>query len=143
MKKWLLAVTGLAIALLTGLSAERLDAADPQAGKVPEVSEIMQKLNKGKNAIHKSVGSDLKANPIDWAEVQKKTKVYEEYASAMPKNDPPKGEKASWEKLTKTFATNAKDLNTAAGKKDAAAALEAQAKNGKMCMSCHQAHRPQ
>jgi hypothetical protein len=141
MKKWLLAVTALSLALLTGLTAERLDAAD---GKVPEVSEIMQKLNKGgKNSFHNNVGKDLKANPVDWPAVQKKTKEYEEYASAMPKNDPPKGDKKSWEKLAKEFATNAKDLNTAAGKMDKDAALAAQGKNGMMCMSCHRAHRPQ
>jgi cytochrome c556 len=138
MKTWMLGAAGVAVALLAGLGAGRLGAADT---KSPTIEEIMQKVNKGKDALHSTVGQQLKANTIDWAAVQKNTKDYANLAEFLGKNDPPKGDKASWESLTKAYTDDAKALNDAAGKNDKTAALAVHQKISDSCMTCHQAHR--
>ena len=62
----------------------------------------------------------LKSQSPDWAVVQKETKTYAKFAADMPKNDPPKGDAASYKKLAKAFASNAKALDDAAKKEDLA-----------------------
>jgi hypothetical protein len=59
----------------------------------------------------------------------------------MGKNGPPKGHKASWEKLTSAYAEWASDLDKAAQAKDKDAALEAHGKLAGSCMACHREHR--
>jgi cytochrome c556 len=135
---WILAATaGL---LLTGFSFDRLVAADD---KVPSIEDIMQAVNKKKGGLHTDVGDALKAGSVDWETVQKKTKEYSAMADFLGKNEPPKGTKASWEKLTKMYATDAKALNDAAEKKDKAAASATWRKLGGECMGCHKQHKGQ
>jgi cytochrome c556 len=137
MKKWLLGMTAVALGALGVLSDGGVVAGD---ATTPTCSEIMKKVN-GKGGLHKALPTALKANPVDWAGVQKQTKEYSELAANLGKNDPPKGEKASWQKLTKTYADGAKNLHTAVEKKDKDAALMAHGAIGKMCMNCHRTHR--
>src|SRR3954469_14555784 len=133
MKKWLL---GLAAA---GLVLTNLGAADD---KVPSVEDIMKMVNKKKGGLHSDVADLLKAGSIDWNTVQDKTKKYAAMADFLGKNDPPQGDKSSWEKMTKAYAADAKSLNSAAEKKDKAGASAARGKLGKSCMGCHKVHRP-
>jgi cytochrome c556 len=65
-----------------------------------------------------------------------------ELATALCKNQPPKGDRASWDKLTKQYLENAKKLNDAAAEHDRAAALAVRAKLGGSCTACHRFHRP-
>jgi len=137
-KLWLLGTMALALGLLTVLTDGGVFAGDDQS---PETaSEIMKKTH-GKTGLRNALKADLKANPVDWDKAQKETKVYSELAGMLGKATPPKGEKASWEKLTKEFADTTKEMDTAAGKKDAPAAQSALTKIGTMCMPCHTAHR--
>lgn len=136
MKKWLL---GLAAAGLVLTNLAHLGAAD---GKVPSVEDIMKAVNKKKGGLHADVADLLKAGSIDWATVQDKTKKYSAMADFLGKNDPPQGDKSSWEKLTKAYAADANTLNTAAQKKDKAGATAAMGKLQKSCMGCHKVHRP-
>jgi cytochrome c556 len=136
-KTWMLASVAAGL-LLAGLGVNRLTAADD---KVPTIEDIMQKVNKRKGGLHSEVGDALKASPVDWAKVQTDTKQYSAMADFLGKNDPPKGSKQSWEKLTGTYAADAKALNAAAEKKDKAAAQTTWAKLSKECMGCHRAHR--
>jgi cytochrome c556 len=62
-------------------------------------------------------------------------------SKALGKNDPPKGDKKSWEKLTKDYLTNAEALQKAAADKDSKAAASSQMKLQNSCKSCHGAHR--
>jgi cytochrome c556 len=133
MKKWLL---GLAAA---GLVLTNLGAADD---KVPSVDEIMKMVNKKKGGLHTDVADLLKAGSIDWATVQDKTKKYAAMADFLGKNDPPQGDKSSWEKLTKAYSAEAKSLDAAAGKKDKAGATASMGKLQRSCMGCHKVHRP-
>jgi cytochrome c556 len=69
------------------------------------------------------------------------TKEYAKLCGALPKNECPKGNAASWAKLTKQCADDAKSLDLAAGKKDKTAALAAWGKLNKGCQACHDEHR--
>ena len=106
----------------------------------PDIETIMKKVN-GKNGLHKAIATDLKAANIDWDAEQKKSKEYYDLASSLGKNDPPKGDKKSWEKLTKSYADNAKSLNESCEKKDKPGANTALNKIQGSCMACHKAHR--
>jgi cytochrome c556 len=136
MKKWLL---GLAAAGLGLTNLAHLGAADD---KVPSVEDIMKMVNKKKGGLHSDVAELLKAGSPDWATLQDKTKKYAAMADFLGKNDPPQGDKSSWDKLTKAYAAEAKTLNAAADKKDKAAATAAMGKLQKSCMGCHKLHRP-
>jgi cytochrome c556 len=126
--------------LLAGLGAHTLRAADDD--KVPSIEDIMQKVNKRKSGLHSEVGDALKMGTVDWDKIKEKTKQYAALTDFMGKNDPPKGSKQSWEKLTKQYADDAKALDTAVGNKDKAAATKAWGKLDKECMGCHRPHRP-
>ena len=134
MKTWLL---GLATA---GLVLTNLAAADD---KVPTIEEIMTKVNKGKDALHRGIGESLKSGTIDWTKVQKNAKDYANLAEFLGKNDPPQGDKASWARHTKAYAADAKSLSAAVEKKDKAAAGTVHGKLSKSCMGCHKVHRPE
>lgn len=135
-KTWIL-ITAAGL-LLANLGLSRIVAADD---KVPSIEDIMKKVNKKKGGLHSQVGEALKASSVDWDAVQKETKEYSAMADFLGKNDPPKGSKASWDKLSKMYATDAKALNTAADSKDKAAALASWNKLSKECQACHRAHR--
>ncbi|HEX4591306.1 MAG TPA: hypothetical protein VH120_15325 [Gemmataceae bacterium] len=135
---WVLAWAATAGLLLTGFGVNRLGAADD---KVPTIEDIMQKVNKKKGGLHADVGDALKKGTVDWDTIQAKTKQYATLADFLGKNDPPKGSKASWEKLTKTYADDAKTLNSAAEKKDKQGATTAWNKLSRECMGCHRQHK--
>ncbi len=105
------------------------------------IDKIMDTLHKGKKSSLSVLKTALKSASPDWAKVQKETKTYSKYAADLPKNDPPKGDSAAFKKLAKAFATNAKALNDAAEKEDAAAVKAALTKLGGSCKSCHEAHK--
>jgi cytochrome c556 len=133
---WILtAVAGL---VLANVVVDRLNAADD---KVPTIEEIMQKVNKKKGGLHNDIGDAIKMSSLDWDKVQEKTKQYATMADFLGKNDPPKGSKTSWEKLTKTYADDAKALNEAAENKDKAKLVSLHKKLSGECMGCHRAHR--
>jgi cytochrome c556 len=137
-KTWILATAVTAGLLLANFGADRLGAADD---KVPTIEDIMQKVNKRNTGLHSVVGTALKGATVDWDAVQAKTKEYTTLADALGKNDPPKGTKASWDKLTKMYAEDAKALNDAAEKKDKATVTSLHKKLSGECMACHKAHR--
>jgi cytochrome c556 len=136
---WLLGTTALVLGLLAVMTDAGVVAGDDQP--TPSSSDIMKKSH-GKGGLRASLQKGLKANPVDWDKTQKDAKEYADLAAALGKNAPPKGEKASWDKLTKAFADTVKEVSTAADKKDAAATQSALGKiNQQTCQSCHTAHR--
>ena len=84
----------------------------------------------------------MKEDSPDWSKVEKDAVIIEKFAVFLTKTDPPKGEKASYVKLTKAYETGAKDLKTAAEKEDLKSARAASKKLGDSCKACHTAHRP-
>jgi cytochrome c556 len=105
------------------------------------IEKIMDTLHKGKKSTLAALKTALKRQSPDWAAVQKETKTYSKFAADLPKNDPPKGDPASFKKLAEAFAANAKTLNDAAQKEDLAAANAAIRKLVGSCNSCHDAHK--
>jgi cytochrome c' len=106
----------------------------------PDIETIMKKVNGGKG-LQKALGKDLQASTINWEDAGKKSKEIQELVDSLGKNEPPKGDKKSWEKLTKDYAANAKALNEACEKKDKSAAGAALGKMSRSCKSCHDAHK--
>jgi cytochrome c' len=110
--------------------------------KTPTIKEVMQKLHKGANSPLAKVKKALAADSPDWKDIQKTTKDFATYGAALPKNDPPKGEKEDFKKQADAYSDNAKALNDAAKKEDKEAAQAAFKKVSTSCTACHKAHRP-
>jgi cytochrome c556 len=137
-KMWILTTAAAAGLMLANIGADRIGAADDAA---PSIEDIMTKINKKNVGLHSDVGTALKAGTVDWDALAKKTKEYATLAAALGKNDPPKGSKMSWAKLTKAYADDATALNAAAEKKDKTVAAATLRKLQGQCMACHSAHR--
>jgi hypothetical protein len=122
--------------------AEGVEGAKPEGGGAsPSIREIMIKLAKGPNSLAPVLGKELKDNPPPWETIQGQTKDFALLAAALGKNEPPKGSKESWEKLTAAYAGMAAELDRAAQARDSAAALTAHGQLAESCRSCHQEHR--
>jgi cytochrome c556 len=103
----------------------------------------MDTLHKGQNSPLNKVKAALKGESPDWAEVQKEAKLFAAFGAALPKNDPPRGEKADFEKLAKAYASAAKALEKSAEKEDLAGSRAAFKKISNACKACHTAHKTQ
>ena len=109
--------------------------------KMPGIKEIMARLNKP-GGIYPAIAKELKADDTDWDDIQQQAKTFEKLATALGKNSPPKGDAASWERLTKEYADNARALEQAASRKDRTATKAAHARlGGSTCATCHKAHQ--
>jgi cytochrome c556 len=111
------------------------------AANMLSVKEIMGRLNKRDTSLLPTLGRELKQPQPAWDEIQRHTKEFADLAQTLSKNDPPRGQKDSWEKLTKEYAQNAKSMDEAASRKDQKGAQMAHAKLAAACKSCHDAHR--
>jgi hypothetical protein len=133
--------TWLVLALAGALAALR--AAGPagaQAGRVPDIKEIMARVNKP-GGLYPSLARELKADAPSWDDVQLQARSLTRLAAALHQNPPPKGDRSSWDALTRAYYANAVALDQAAGKHDLAAARAAHAKlGGGACKTCHAAH---
>jgi cytochrome c556 len=119
---------------LTALASGSADA--------PSVKDIMKKAN-SPTGIFFNLGTDLKDDNPNWKDVQQEAKDLAMLASALRLTTPPRGDKDSWDKLTKAYADTAKVLEQATAKKDQDAARAAWGKiNDQACKACHAAHRP-
>ena len=106
----------LAVLLMAGLVAA---TAGPSSGdETPTIKKVMQTLHKGKTSPLNTVKTALKGDSPDWSKVQKEAKIFATFGAALPKNDPPRGDKASYEKLAKAYASASEDLESSAKKED-------------------------
>jgi hypothetical protein len=129
------------VAILIVLVCAVRTQGDPE--KTPTIKEIMGKAHKGPNSILPNVGKDLRdTNGPDWDEIKRSAKELVNLGKALGKNAPPKGEKASWQKLTKAYTEGAESLLTAAEKQNKSGAETAQKQLQNSCAGCHKAHRP-
>lgn len=138
MKSLVCAVSVMSLLVLVGVVSRSSGAAADEPAKI---DKIMKALHKGRKSPLATLKTQLKTQSPDWSIVQKEAKTYVKYAAELPKNDPPKGDPASFKKLATTFATNAKALNSAAEKEDLTATKSAFRKITTSCKSCHDAHR--
>ncbi len=130
----------LAVLLLAGFAAATAGASSDE--ETPSIKKVMQVLNKGKAAPVNAVKAALKGDSPDWTKVQKEAKVIATYGAALPKSDPPRGGKESYEKLAKAFASAGESLESAATKEDLSGARDAFKKIATSCMPCHKDHKP-
>lgn len=130
MKRLVCAAAGLA--LLAGIAM----AADPT------IKEIMKRAHRTGTGLLVNIGKELKEDEPDWNDVQKDSKEVVELGTSLGKNKPPKGEQASWDRLTKNYLANARSLEAAAQQKDKAATQTALTKLNNSCKECHPLHRP-
>ncbi len=122
-----------------GLASRPADAADESI--TPEV--VMKKLFAGKTSALNTVKGALKTGTPDWAKVQKAAGTFAKYGPELGKNHPPRGEQASWDKLTKALADASKELDGAAKKEDLKSTSDVVKKLGASCKACHTAHKPE
>lgn len=108
-------------------TAALLQAADAKPKYT--VKEVMKTLHKGDDNIGKHVASGNGTKE----EIAKLV----EYYSALPLNDPPRGDKGSWHEKTGALLASAKSLQ--AGRPGAVEAYK-QAAN---CKACHNIHKPE
>ena len=128
-----LAVGAFALALaVSGVSAK--STADAW-----ETSDIMKKLNnKTKGAIAKATAAVKDGKWEDAAKMSETLKHGEDLA----KNKQNKGDKESWDKLTKAYGENTKAMVSAIDKKDKDAFEKAAKGVGPAsCKACHDAHK--
>ena len=135
MKRALLLGTALALCLAAG-------AAEAQDEKPSPIKEIMVKLNKPSTGLLSNIHAELRSDTPAWAEIQPQAKEVAKLTATLGKYKPPKGDEASWAKLTKDFAANAAALDKAIAAQDQATAKAVFAKMGEQaCNACHKAHR--
>jgi Cytochrome C' len=103
------------------------------------IKEVMDQLHKGGSA--PLAKTALKAESPDWSKVQELTKEFVKYGALLEKNEPPRGDKADFEKLAKAYYTNAKALDDAAKAEDKDKAQSALNKIGASCKTCHTSHK--
>jgi hypothetical protein len=138
MKRWAVV---LVVTALLGLPALQRAGADDEK-KTPTIKQVMAKLHKGSPSLLKKVGDQLQEEAPPWEAIQKETKDFVILGAALAKNEPPRGDKDSWEKLAQKYYDNAKVMDDAAQKKDDKAALAAHKKLFTSCAACHAAHKP-
>jgi cytochrome c556 len=129
---FLTAVLAATAALAGGHTADGTDA----------IKKIMDAVNKP-TGIYFNLGQDLKDDSPNWKDVKVEAHDLAKLAADLPKATPPRGDKASWDKLSKAYADNAKALEKAVNNMDKDSALAIHAKmGGDACKACHEAHRP-
>jgi cytochrome c556 len=112
--------------------------------KTPDTETIMKGLfSKKAGKFGTVLKKQVAASPVEWEEVQKTTEDIAKYGKALGKNEPEKGSKESWKKLTDKFAENTKKLDEAADAKDLDKVKDAQKAIGGSCKSCHDVHKGQ
>jgi len=126
---------GLLAGTVLGLSATEAD-------KTPTIKQIMQQANKP-TGIFFNLKKDLEDDDPMWAEMRAESRELVQLADALGKQTPPKGDKASWMKLSRAYAADATKLDQAIAKRDRKAGRAAIARmGGATCTTCHKTHRP-
>ncbi|OJW20221.1 MAG: hypothetical protein BGO49_04760 [Planctomycetales bacterium 71-10] len=139
MKSLICGASMAALVLALAAVAQTNAAADDPAS----VEVVMKKLFAGKTSPNNTLKAAAKAPSPDWAKVKEASDAFSKYAPDLGKNDAPKGDKASWDKLCKALADSASSLKDSVDKKDVDG-FKAVAKTiGSSCKDCHDAHRPE
>ncbi len=139
MRLFYCAASVLVVLLVGGFASGPASATSDE--ETPSIKKVMDALHKGRSSPLNTVKAALKGGSPDWAALQKQTKEFETYGAALPKNDPPKGNKESFVKLAKAYASDAKALNESAEKEDLKGARDAYGKISTSCAACHKSHR--
>src|SRR5947209_206658 len=74
--------------------------------KPPTIKEIMTKAHKGSTSLLMKLRQELDAGDPAWEPIEKQSKELVGLGKSLGKNKPPRGEKESWDKLTKQYVQN-------------------------------------
>lgn len=135
-----IAATAASLMSLLVLGAA-LPTADAEDTTVPTIKKAMQVLHKGANSPLATLKKSLASDSPNWKQVQDKTKDFVILGASLAKNDPPKGEKASWTKLADSYFSHSKAMDDAAKKEDLKGTRDAFKTLSTSCMACHKAHK--
>ena len=138
MRSVIIALSVMGLLVIAGIICQKASAVDDEPASI---EKIMEALHKGRKSPVATLKTALKSSSPDWALIQKESKLYAKYAADLPKNEPPKGDKESFEKMAKAFADSAKKLEDAARREDLPAVKAAFGKIRTSCNSCHDAHK--
>jgi len=126
-------------ALLAGLAVVvvcvAVNAADEKKLSIKEVMGVV----KGKDGLCakcNAAGKDAK-----WEDAAKVSKKLVEAGEALAKNECPKGDAKSWEKLTKQYVEQTKAIDKSVADKDSKAFGTAIKAFTDACTPCHKAHK--
>jgi hypothetical protein len=117
----------------------RLSGADEP--KDLPIKVIMTKAHKGGDSLIGKLAVELRGDEPEWALIQKQTRELIELGTALSRATPPKGKKESWDRLTKAYVENAKEMNAAAQKKDQEPTSARLKTLTGMCAKCHGQHK--
>jgi hypothetical protein len=137
MKRLMCLVGVVSVVIAAAFVSSRAGAQDEAAS----IKAIMGKLHKGAKAPLAQLKGQLKSDSPDWTQIQQETKDFVILGASLAKFDPPKGDAKSYKTLATTYYSNAKILDDAAQKKDAAATKAALGKISASCKDCHSAHK--
>jgi cytochrome c556 len=111
---------------------------DKKSDKIADIHDIMSKVH-GKEGAFGKLKAAVKG--MKWEDAATYTKEVSTLAADLPKNDPPRGDKKSWEKLATKYHDSVKAAAEGVEKKDAKAAGTALGAIGGMCKTCHDSHK--
>src|SRR5689334_23092560 len=97
--------------VLGPLGTAALATGRAQDEKTPTIKEVMTRLHKGARSPLAQLKAQLKQARPPWKQVQDETKDFVILGASLAKNEPPKGDPASWKKLADAYFDNAKTLD--------------------------------
>ena len=110
MRSWLRKEQFLA-AVASGLvgcgGGESMGPSGPDGEGNPAVKRIMVKLAKGPDSLTARIGKELNETPPPWDTIQAQSKDYVLESGELAKQEPKKGSKESWAKLTAALIESA------------------------------------
>jgi hypothetical protein len=116
-----------------------VSAQDKKTEKTPDIKTIMTEGHKGTDSFLIQIGKEAK--DAKWEDALMHAKALAVFGEALGKNTPPKGDKASWETLSKKYNENTKAVLTAVEKKDADGTAKSLKTIQGSCKECHTPHR--
>jgi cytochrome c556 len=119
MKSWIMV---LAVAVVIPVGAVSFAAFDDEKYDKETVMKTLFQKKSGK--FSSVLKKQVEAKSPNWEEIQKTTEDIAKYGKALGQNDPDKGDKESWKKLTGKVKASQKAI-------------------GGSCKACHDAHRGQ
>jgi cytochrome c556 len=111
---------------------------DKKAEKTYDIHDIMHKLHSKDGSFGKLKGA---VKGMKWDDASPLAKEAATYAADLPKNDPPRGDKKAWEKISTKYHDSMKAVAEGVEKKDAPGTTKAMGALGGLCKMCHDSHK--
>lgn len=127
---------GLVMAALVSFAVLAAPAADDGLG----IKEIMRKAN-GSSGLFNELRRDLREEDPDWVELRDRSRELIRLTEELRKTTPPRGDRASWNRLTRAYSDDARALEKTLTRMDKEAADKVVTRIAASCAACHKVHR--